>query len=176
MKLCSVCTGFPTSSYDYHKVWPALSEKFSLIAFDMIGYGFSDKPARFDYTTFAQADVLEALLEHLKIEKLHFLTHDYGNTITQEILAREDEGKLNFQIETICFQNGALFPETHRPILAQKILLSPIGFLFGRMIPDSKFKQSLASVFGSNTQPTEEEFANLWRSSNITGAERSPTN
>ncbi len=151
--------GFPSASFDYHKIWNGLSEEFSLLAFDMIGYGFSAKPADFDYTTFNQADVLQALTEHLKIKRLHILAHDYGNTITQELLARREEKRLNFKIETICFLNGALFPETHRPILAQKILSSPAGFLFGRLISDSRFKRSLASVFGKNTQPSEKELS-----------------
>ncbi len=149
--------GFPTSSHDYHKIWDKLTEKFSVLAFDMIGYGFSAKPSNFDYTTFNQVDILQALIEHLRIEKLHILAHDYGNTITQEMLARAEEKRLNFEIKSVCFLNGALFPETHRPILAQKILISPIGFLFGRLISDGKFKKSLASIFGKNTQPTEDE-------------------
>ena len=150
--------GFPTSSHDYHKIWDALAAgRFSVVAFDLLGYGFSAKPYDFDYTTFAQTDVLQALVKHLQIEKLHILAHDYGNTITQEMLARSEEKRLDFKIETICFLNGALFPETHRPILAQKILISPLGFLFARMIPDKKFKQSLASIFGADTQPTEAE-------------------
>ena len=151
--------GFPTSSHDYCKVWDALGERFSLAAFDMIGYGFSAKPADFSYTTFDQADVLQALTDHLKIKNLHILAHDYGNTITQELLARQMEGRLNFEISSNCFLNGALFPETHRPILAQKILLNPlIGPIFGRLIPEGKFRQSLASVFGAKTQPTQSEF------------------
>lgn len=149
--------GFPCASFDYHKVWKPLSERFSLLAFDMIGYGFSAKPRNFDYTTFRQVDILQALIEHLKIKKLHILAHDYGNTITQELLARDEEKRLDFEIKTICFLNGALFPETHRPILAQKVLISPIGFLFARLIPDRKFKQSLLSVFGKKHQPSEEE-------------------
>ena len=149
--------GFPTSSHDYHKIWDALAEKFPVVAFDMIGYGFSAKPGNFKYTTFNQVDVLQALLEHLKIKKVHILAHDYGNTITQELLARDEEKRLNFTIGSICFLNGALFPETHRPILAQKILISPLGFLFGRLISNARFKQSLASIFGEQTQPTAEE-------------------
>ena len=150
--------GFPTSSFDYHKIWNALSRKIrALLSYDMIGYGFSDKPANLAYTTFEQADVLQSLIEHLKIEKLHILAHDYGNTITQELLARAEENRLKFEIETVCFMNGALFPETHKPILAQKILISPIGFLFGRLISDKRFKESLASIFGENTKPTESE-------------------
>ncbi len=153
--------GFPTSSFDYHKIWDALADKFAVLAFDMIGYGFSAKPPNFDYTTFNQADVLQALLENLKIKRIHILAHDYGNTITQELLARAEEKRLNFSIESLCFLNGALFPETHRPILAQKILISPLGFIFGRFISDARFKQSLASIFGKKTQPTAEELDNF---------------
>lgn len=149
--------GFPSSSHDYHKIWDGLAKEFPLVAFDMLGYGFSAKPAHFDYTTFNQADVLQALAENLKIKKIHLLAHDYGNTITQELLARGAENRLNFTIESICFLNGALFPETHKPILAQKLLISPIGALFGKFISDSRFKQSLATVFGADTQPTAAE-------------------
>lgn len=149
--------GFPTSSHDYHKVWDALAAKFSVLAFDMIGYGFSAKPSDFSYTTFNQVDVLQSLLKHLKNKRVHILAHDYGNTITQELLAREEENRLSFSIETICLLNGAMFPETHRPILAQKILISPLGFIFGKLISDARFKKSLATIFGKKTKPTETE-------------------
>lgn len=149
--------GFPTSSYDYHKIYDSLAGRFAVLSFDMPGYGFSAKPADFDYTTFNQTDVLQALLEHLEIRKVHILAHDYGNTITQEILARAAENRLKFSVETICMLNGALFPETHRPIAAQKLLISPLGFLFGRLISDARFKRSLASIFGERTQPTPQE-------------------
>ena len=149
--------GFPTSSYDYYKIWNALAARFSPIAYDMIGYGFSAKPTKFNYTTFHQANVLQAVIEHLKVERLHILSHDYGNTITQELLARGEENNLSFEIKTICMMNGALFPETHRPIFAQKLLISPAGFLFNKLATDKHLKRSLASVFGTNTQPNEGE-------------------
>jgi pimeloyl-ACP methyl ester carboxylesterase len=150
--------GFPSSSFDYHKIWDSLSTKYSILLFDMIGYGFSKKPANYDYTTFNQVDELEKLLKYLYVKKVHILSHDYGNTITLELLARKSERDLGFEIDSICMLNGALFPETHRPILAQKLLISPLGFIFGRLISDSRFKQGLASVFGDKTQPTESEF------------------
>jgi pimeloyl-ACP methyl ester carboxylesterase len=161
--------GFPSSSFDQHKIWPELSRRFEVISFDMIGYGFSDKPTDLGYTTFDQADLFEALLSNLGVERVHILSHDYGNTITLELLARASESGLDFEIESICFLNGALFPETHRPILAQKILISPIGAVFGRLIPDRVFKKNLASVFGPNTKPTEaelEDFLALFKHNN----------
>jgi pimeloyl-ACP methyl ester carboxylesterase len=153
--------GFPTASFDYRKIWDGLAEKFTVISFDMIGYGFSAKPENFDYTTFAQVDLLQALLLNIGVKRVHILAHDYGNTITQELLARDAEKRLAFSIETICFMNGALFPETHRPILAQKLLLSRVGYLFGRLIPDAAFSKSLASVFGKNTKPAKVELADF---------------
>lgn len=151
--------GFPTASFDFRRIWNRLADRFQVITADMIGYGFSAKPYDFDYTTFAQADVIQAFLRHLNVSRVHILAHDYGNTITQELLAREAEKRLEFSIESICFLNGALFPETHRPILAQKLLISPIGKIFGRFIPDSRVSSSLASIFGPRTKPTPEELA-----------------
>lgn len=164
--------GFPTSSFDYHKIWNNLTENFAVVAFDLIGYGLSAKPFDFDYTTFNQADVLENLLDFLKIEKVHILAHDYGNTITQELLARAAEKRLNFSIESICLLNGALFPETHRPVLAQKILISPLGAIFGRFIPDARFKQSLAAIFGANSQPNEQELDDFVKVFKINGGRK----
>jgi pimeloyl-ACP methyl ester carboxylesterase len=164
--------GFPTSSFDYHKIWDALAAKFPVLAFDMMGYGFSSKPRRFGYTTFDQADVLDILVRKLGIRRVHILAHDYGNTITQELLARAEEMPLRFEIESICFLNGALFPETHRPILAQKLLISPVGALFGSLIPDAMFKRNLASIFGPHTKPTVEELEDFARVFNYNGGKR----
>lgn len=62
--------GFPTSSYDYIKLWSLFKQEpkhrvKSLITFDYIGYGFSDKPVDFDYSLFEMADLVDALLMHL---------------------------------------------------------------------------------------------------------------
>ena len=157
--------GFPTASFDWHKIWDNLAADFPLLAYDYIGYGFSAKPVNFDYTTFKQVDLLESLLERLNVKEIHILAHDYGNTITQELLARENEKRLNFTIESICLLNGALFPETHRPILVQKLLISPVGFLFAKLLNEKRFKAGLASVFGKETQPNAaelNEFARLF--------------
>lgn len=164
--------GFPTSSFDYREVWDALANEFTIVSLDLIGYGFSAKPYDFDYTTFAQADVVAALIEHLGAKRVHILAHDYGNTITQELLARADEEKLQFEIASICFLNGALFPETHRPILAQKLLISPLGRIFGSLIPDSRFSSSLASIFGPETKPSPKELADHSTLFNHNGGKR----
>jgi pimeloyl-ACP methyl ester carboxylesterase len=60
------------------------------------------------------------------------------------------------------FLNGGLFPETHHPVLVQKLLLSPIGPLIGRLFSRQKLAQSFARVFGPHTQPSAGELDDFW--------------
>lgn len=48
--------GFPTSSFDYFDVIDSLSEKYKVVVFDHIGFGFSEKPVNYTYTLMDQAD------------------------------------------------------------------------------------------------------------------------
>jgi pimeloyl-ACP methyl ester carboxylesterase len=138
--------GFPTSSYDFHLLWPELAETHRLIAFDMLGYGYSDKPRTWQHSIFNQADIAEALLKSKGVEECSMITHDVGDTVGQELLARHAEGKLSFRLRRVVMFNGGLFPETHRAILVQKLLLSPLGFVFTRFMKKEKLAASLRSV------------------------------
>ncbi len=138
--------GFPTASYDFHLLWPDLAETHRLIAFDMLGYGYSDKPRTWQHSIFNQADIAEALLKSKGVDECTMITHDVGDTVGQELLARHAEGKLGFRLKRVVMLNGGLFPETHRAILVQKLLLSPFGFVFTRFMKKEKLSASLRSV------------------------------
>lgn len=161
--------GFPTASWDYHAVLPALAARYRVIAPDMLGFGFTDKPRGLDYTISLQADLHETLLEHLGIDRCLVLAHDYGDTVTQELLARHLERRRKSPGETtsphyrgIVLLNGGLFPETHRPRPIQNLLASPIGFLVARLLDESRFRRSFSRVFGPQTQPSEKELSQFW--------------
>jgi pimeloyl-ACP methyl ester carboxylesterase len=154
--------GFPTASWDWHYLWQPLARRFRVIACDLLGFGYSDKPRGHDYRLLEQADLNQALLAHLGIEgPVHVLAHDYGDSVAQELLARHHEGRI--QLASCVFLNGGLFPETHRPVLVQKLLLSPIGGLVGRLFSRRKLATSFAKVFGPHTQPSEMELDDFWR-------------
>ena len=53
----------------------------------MLGYGLSAKPDR-AYTLGLQADVVASFVAELGIERLDLLTHDMGDTVGGELLAR----------------------------------------------------------------------------------------
>ncbi|MCU0342161.1 MAG: alpha/beta hydrolase [Spirosomaceae bacterium] len=142
--------GFPTSSWDWYKVWDKLAQNYHVIAFDMTGFGFSDKPRSYEYSIHDQADLFEALARHLAIKQCHLLVHDYGNTVAQEILARHDESKNHGfpKINSVCFLNGGLFPEMHRALLVQKILKSPFGIFLTYLNSKNTLRKSFEKLYG----------------------------
>ena len=154
--------GFPTSSWDWQGVWEGLRANYRLVTLDMLGFGFSDKPNRRDYSIHRQADLVEAVLLELGVECYHVLAHDYGDTVAQELLARQQEGRGVGQWLSGCFLNGGLFPETHRALLTQKLLLSPIGALLNRLSGFSQFSTNFSRVFGPDTKPSDAELRAFW--------------
>jgi pimeloyl-ACP methyl ester carboxylesterase len=153
--------GFPTASWDWQPLWSELLARFPrVIAADMIGFGFSAKPAGYDYSIFDQADLHAALLAHLGVRRVHLLAHDYGDTVAQELLARELEGRIT--IDSCVLLNGGLFPEAHHPRTIQKLLLTPLGPVIGRLMNRRAFGRSFAAIFGARTQPTAAELDDFW--------------
>jgi pimeloyl-ACP methyl ester carboxylesterase len=158
--------GFPTASWDWHRLWPHLTKRFRVIAADMLGFGFSDKPRDYPYSIQDQATLHERLLEALEIRRTHLLAHDYGDTVAQELLARQEERQEesapDLEIPSACFLNGGLFPEIHRPLLIQKLLLSPLGPLVASFVSERRFRWSFSSIFGRHTRPSSQELQEFW--------------
>jgi pimeloyl-ACP methyl ester carboxylesterase len=161
--------GFPTSSWDWYGVWDELKTRFRLVALDMLGFGYSDKPNVGTYSIHGQADIVEALVAAKSLGQFHVLAHDYGDTVAQELLARQQQGVGAGQWLSCCFLNGGLFPETHRAILTQKLLLSPLGPLINKLAGYKQFSARFSSVFGKQTKPTEEELSIFWQLINEKG-------
>jgi pimeloyl-ACP methyl ester carboxylesterase len=156
--------GFPTASWDWHKLWPSLTSRFRVIAPDLIGYGFSAKPRSYDYRIADQADLVAGLLASLDVRRVGVLAHDYGDTVAQELLARARErAPGGLELAYVCLLNGGLYPEMHRPRLIQRLLASPLGPLVARLLNERSFARSFSAVFGPATKPPPDELASFWR-------------
>ena len=166
--------GFPTASWDWAHQWATLAEHFRLCALDMIGFGLSEKPTGYPYTMMDQADLHEAWLTTLGVERYHILAHDYGDTVAQELLARhidrEASDDAGLRVLSAIFLNGGLFPELHRARLSQKLLNSPIGGLVSRLMTRDRFGTGLNEVFGPDTQLNDEEIDAFWELANTNGS------
>ena len=114
--------GYPTSTYDYYKVLPQLSEKYRVILHDHLGFGFSDKPLDYSYSLIEQADVALQLWKQLGLKAVTLLAHDYGTSVGTEILARHNRQQLDLQINTLLLCNGSIHIELSQLRTIQKLL------------------------------------------------------
>ncbi|MCL6566732.1 MAG: alpha/beta hydrolase [Acidobacteriia bacterium] len=158
--------GFPTASWDWHRIWPELTRRFRVIAPDFLGFGFSDKPRHHPYSIFDQATLVESLLCALRVRSCHLLAHDYGATVAQELLARflqrRQQGLDCIAMDSVCLLNGGLFPEAHRPLPIQRLLRSPLGGLASRLMSRAGFRRSFSRIFAPANRPSPAELEQFW--------------
>jgi len=158
--------GFPTSSFDYYKLWNQLSSlnedlPYSVLAFDYLGFGFSDKPQDYEYSIFDMADMVEKLLLHLNIQSVIIVAHDISDTVAQEMLRRDNLKHHNhYYIDKCVLLNGGIFTSIYKPLISQHIMqhtylsqlvYSKYFFRFGL------FKMQFMQLFGQLGQPSTVE-------------------
>jgi pimeloyl-ACP methyl ester carboxylesterase len=161
--------GFPSSSFDWAPMLNKLSGSLRrrVIALDFLGYGFSEKPQPDEllpirqYSIFTYADCVSALLFHLNLHNkgIHFLGHDVGVSVAQELIARKA-----FDVRSVCLLNGGMLNSVYRPTLIQRLLALPvIGWIGVRFVVDkTRFSKSFARIFGRKTQPSREFVNACW--------------
>lgn len=176
--------GFPAGSWIWHRMWPRLAERWAVIAPDLLGFGLSDKPPEADYTIAQQADILDALLIQLGLREVDVLAHAYGVSVAQELLARRVHagsgagsgavGQPPVAIRSMCFLNGAVFPEANRRTFGQRLTVSAIGPLVVRIagLPYAPFRRNMLRVFGRETKPNEADLEAFWTLLRRNGGER----
>jgi pimeloyl-ACP methyl ester carboxylesterase len=74
--------GTPSSSYPWRHVIRELAREWTIYAYDLLGYGASDKRDGQDVSLGAQTRVLAGLLEHWQLDKPAVVGHDLGGAIT----------------------------------------------------------------------------------------------
>lgn len=117
--------GFPTSGHDWRHVIEQLSGSFRCIALDQLGYGLSDKPERWSYSLFQQADMVEGLLATLGIDDAHIVSHDVGTSLHTELVARANDAALRFTMRKATFLNGSMIKSMAQLTKFQQILEAP---------------------------------------------------
>ena len=116
-----VLHGFPTCSFDWRAVLPVLAAKQRVVLPDMLGYGLSAKPDQ-AYSLFHQADLVEAVVSALGLDAVVLITHDMGDSVGGELLARELDEKLSFRITRRIITNGSIYLDLAQLTDGQKFL------------------------------------------------------
>lgn len=119
--------GNPTWSFYYRNVVAELSKKFRCIAIDHIGCGLSDKPQDYPYRLENHIANASALIEHLGLEKLNLMVHDWGGPIGFGAAAKMPE-----RIKKIVVLNTSAFLSDEMPFQLKICRMPPLGALLIR--------------------------------------------
>jgi haloalkane dehalogenase len=68
--------GFPDNLHLYDRLLPWLSPSRRVVTFDFLGWGASEKPAGYPYTSANQVGDLDAVIAQLKLEQVVLVAHD----------------------------------------------------------------------------------------------------
>ena len=129
---------------------------------DLLGYGFSAKPASYPYSVAKHADMIEALVASTLVNDVRFIAHDIGVAVLEELVARDQEGTLPFRIKSMVLLNGALFAAEYQPRLIQRLLASPIGCVVNKLASANTLSTNLREIAGTNPGLSDDELASYW--------------
>ncbi|MDA9338250.1 alpha/beta hydrolase [Flavobacteriaceae bacterium] len=162
-KTMVVLHGYPTSSYDYYKVLPELSNHYRVIIHDHLGFGFSDKPLDYSYSLLDQADLALQLWQLLGVKKVHLLAHDYGTSVATEIIARNNNHELTIEIEKLTLCNGSMHIELSQLRTIQKLLKNKwLGKYVAKLTTYAIFSKNLRNVYFDKTKVSNNELKDMW--------------
>ena len=158
-----VLHGFPTSSFDFHQVVDDLAADRRVLLFDMLGYGLSDKPDR-AYGFGLQADLAAVWLAELGVDRVGLLTHDVGDTLGGELLARQLDGDWPVVVTDRVLVNGSIYVDLTELSVGQQFLLAlPDRRLSAEDGPDrDTVMAGVAATFSPRTRSNESELDGQW--------------
>ena len=153
--------GYPSSSFDYRHVVPHLAGR-AWLTLDFLGFGLSDKPRPHRYSLFEQADIVQSVVAQAAPGPVVIVAHDMGTSVTTELLARDLQGQLSFDLQRVVLSNGSviLSRASLRPV--QKVLRGPLGPLAARLSTKGRFSREFGLLFSKQHPLSAEEAEAQW--------------
>lgn len=147
--------GIGQSAYTWRRNFDALCEYFFVVAVDMIGYGYSDKPD-LTYTIEENSEFLLALLNALRIRKTHIVALGSGACYALDFMVHYPD-----RVDrAVCIAPGGLTPEMPMILRLMKSSFSrATSYLFG----EGTVKQLLGSCMFDQTCLTEKDVIETYR-------------
>jgi haloalkane dehalogenase len=157
-----LCHGNPTWSFLYRDIIGALREKFRCIAPDYLGFGLSERPAKFGYKIDEHAGVVGELVDHLSLDGYLTMGQDWGGPISMAVAVERAD-----RVRGIVLGNTWFWPADTLATKAFSVIMSspPMqyavlrrNFFVERLIPAGMAHRPSAAVMEHYraVQPTPE--------------------
>lgn len=121
--------GNPTWSFYYRNLVLALHSKFRVIVPDHMGCGLSDKPQDYPYRLATHISNLTTLINHLGLDELSLVVHDWGGAIGMGFAGRQPQ-----MIRSLVITNTAAFTSRQIPWRIRLCRLPWLGALLVRAL------------------------------------------
>lgn len=99
--------GTPSHAYEWRRIVPRIQAAgYRTIAYDLLGYGLSERPAHRDTSVAAQTDLLEGVLDALGVGTVNIVAHDIGGAIGQRFaLAHPTRVRRLMLVDTVSYDS-----------------------------------------------------------------------
>jgi pimeloyl-ACP methyl ester carboxylesterase len=119
--------GFGASTYSWRKVMPALAESHRVIAIDLNGFGYTQRPkSPASYTREGQEKLVLGVMDALGIDRAHIIGHSYGGGLSLFIASRHPG---RFRSLVLVDSSAPTYPDDRRSRTAR---FRPLTALFVR--------------------------------------------
>jgi pimeloyl-ACP methyl ester carboxylesterase len=155
--------GFPSSSFDFREVTERLGDR-RWLTLDFLGFGLSEKPRPHRYSLLEQADIVEAVVARSGADAgpVVLIAHDMGTSVATELLARDLDGRLSFDLQRAVLTNGSVIIERASLRPSQKILRGPFGPVLSRLTNKRGFLRGFAKLFSAAHPLSDAEAQAQW--------------
>jgi len=119
--------GNPTWSFYYRNLVKGLRSQFRCVVPDHMGCGLSDKPQEYNYTLSQHIDNLATLVDHLNLDNITLVVHDWGGAIGMGFAVRHPDKVKRL----VCFNTSA-FLANRIPFsinLCRNSIIGPLAIL-----------------------------------------------
>lgn len=115
--------GTPSWSFDFRKVIFDLRGDFRCVAVDHLGFGLSDKPEHYDYSTHRHSATLEHFVLQKELHDITLVVHDFGGPIGMQFAIRHPD-----RVRQLVILNSWLWDSRTDPdfIRLSRVLRSPL--------------------------------------------------
>lgn len=153
--------GFPLSGLTWRKVVPALAQRFTCYAFDLVGFGDTTSPAAYDFSSEGQGAVIQRALRAIDVSSYALMGNDTGAWIARELALLEPQN-----VTHLVLTNTEI--PGHRPPwipLYQRLSTLPGASIGFRQVLASRFMRRSGMGFGgcfTNLELIDGEFTELF--------------
>ncbi|KAK2649739.1 hypothetical protein Ddye_017228 [Dipteronia dyeriana] len=150
--------GFPSQAYSYRKVLPILSKNYHAVAFDWLGFGFSDKPQPkygFDYTLDEYVASLESVINEVAGDKVSIVVQGYFSPVVVKYASIHPE-----KVKNLVLLNPPL-TEKHANLPSTLSVFS--NFLLGEIFSQDPLRASDKTLTSCGPYKMKEDDAMVYR-------------